>query len=379
MKNVMKYAFYGVFALISAALLSQVAAAGKNLDRMSVEELLPLAQKEGEVTVYSFTSRIFKVEDLFEQTYPGVDMIPVDMGSADQILRLKAEAAAGIANADVVYLASTPEVLTELLETGIVSTYIPPRLKDRIPDRYKKPLLGARLSTKVLMYNVEAYPDGSPVGNLWQLTTDEWSGRVVIVDPLQSGEYLDLMTEFVLRSDEMAKAYRAQFGKPIELNEGVKNAGEQFIIDLFDNRVVMVRSSDNVSAAVGGKGQDNPPVGFSTYSDIRDNERENWAMDLVNNAVPANGILYPAVLEITTNTTHPAAARLAIDFLMGDDSKHGGPSWAPWYVPGDYATRTDIENPTDAVPLNELNAWRLDPAATARIRQRVADLILMVE
>jgi len=33
-----------------------------------------------------------------------------------------------------------------------------------------------------------------------------------MVDPLQRGDSLDLMTEIVLRKDEMATAYAAEFG-----------------------------------------------------------------------------------------------------------------------------------------------------------------------
>src|SRR5690606_5245926 len=160
----------------------------------------------------------------------------------------------------------------------------------------KTPLLAQRLSTKVLMYNEEANPNGSPVTNLWQLTTPEWKGRVVMVDPLQRGDYLDLMTEIVLRSDEMAKAYEAQFGKPVALSSGIDSDGKQFIADLFANDVVLLASTDDVNKAVGAKGQDNPPIGFTSYSDRRDNEEEGWALQVANDVAPSNGIIFPAVL-----------------------------------------------------------------------------------
>lgn len=40
----------------------------------------------------------------------------------------------------------------------------------------------------------------------------ERAGKVIMVDPLQRGDSLDLMTEIVLRKDEMATAYAAEFG-----------------------------------------------------------------------------------------------------------------------------------------------------------------------
>lgn len=359
-------------------LLSSAALADGHLDAMGPEELLPLAQEEGTVTVYSFTSRIGKVETAFEAAYPGIDLQGFDISSTEQIARLKAEAQAGVTNADVIYISDTPVVLTALLETGIIAAYVPPRIADRVDEQYKSPLLAQRLSTKVLMYNEEANPDGSPVSNLWELTTDDWRGRVVMVDPLQRGDYLDLMTEIVLRSDEMAAAYEAHFGAPIVL-DGAANAGEQFIADIFANDVILVSSTDDVNVAVGALGQENPPVGFTSYSDRRDNEDEGWALQVANEVVPAPGIIFPAVLALAAEPGNPAAARLVIDFLMGDETETGGPGLAPFYVAGDYVTRTDIPPHPDAVPLDEFNAWRIAPAQTATIRAEIGDLVLTLQ
>jgi iron(III) transport system substrate-binding protein len=367
--------------LLVTGLLAGLAAPAwaQDLDKAPAAELLPLAQKEGSVTVYSFTSCIARVEKAFEEAYPGIDMIGFDMSSTEMITRLRTEAAAGIANADVIYVSDAPVVLTELFQSGELAAYVPPRVADTLADPFKSPLLAQRLSTKVLMYNEEAYPNGSPVKNLWELTTPDWTGRVVMVDPLQRGDYLDLMTEFVLRADEMAKAYEAQFGKPIALDQGVETAGHQFIVDLFKNDPVLLASTDDVNPAIGKKGQTNPPVGFTSYSDRRDNEYEGWALQVANDVVPANGIVFPALLALNAKAPHPAAARLAIDFLMGDDSETGGAGYAPFYVAGDWATRNDIAPHPDAVPLAEFKGWQIDPAATAKIRQSVADLVLQLQ
>jgi iron(III) transport system substrate-binding protein len=369
--------------LLSTALLALATPAyaqhNPALDAMTAEELLPLALEEGSVTVYSFTSRIARVEAAFEAAYPGIDMISHDMSSTEQITRLKAEAAAGIASADVVYISDAPVVFAELLGPGLVTPYVPPRIVPLLDTNEREPLLSQRLSTKVLMYNEEANPDGAPIGNLWELTTPDWTGRVIMVDPLQRGDYLDLMTEIVLRSDEMASAYEAQFGQAITLDDGIETAGEQFIVDLFENDLILVSSTDDVNSAVGAMGQANPPVGFTSYSDRRDNEDEGWALQVANDVVPSNGIIFPAVLAVSSTASHPAAARLVIDFLMGDDSETGGAGFAPFYVAGDYATRSDIVSHPDAVPLDQFNAWSIDPVATSNLRQDVGDLVLSLQ
>ena len=91
---------------------------------------------------------------------------------------------------------------------------------------------------------------------------------------------------------------------------------------------------------------------------------------------PASGISFPAMLALVKGAEHPNAARLLIHFMMGDDSETGGEAYKPFYVPGDYATRTDITPHPDAVPLADLNAWYIDPVKSSEIRATVADFIL---
>lgn len=365
-------------ALLAAACIPAMAVA-QDLDTMTAAELLPLAQKEGSVTVFSLSSRIAKVEAAFEAAYPGIDLIGIDLNSAKQIARLKAEAQAGVHAVDVLYLADSPVVLRDLLEPGLIHTYVPPRVADQLEERFKTPLLVHRLSTKVLMYNEAAKPDGSPVTNLWQLTLPEWKGKVLMVDPTQRGELLDLLTQIALSGDEMAAAYEAQFGNAIEVDEDLQGAGEQFIRDLFENDLILVSNSDDLNKAVGDKTATNPPVAFGTYSDRRDNEEEGWALQVANDVEPKNGILFPTALAIADQAPHPAAARLVIDFMFGDDSADGGAAFKPFNVPGDYATRSTIADDPDAVPLEELDAWTLDPDAIAANRARIADLIITLQ
>ena len=150
-------------------------------------------------------------------------------------------------------------------------------------------------------------------------------------------------------------------------------------MDLFANDLILVSSTDDVNAAVGGLGQEKPPIGFTSYSDRRDNEEEGWALQVANDVSPAPGIIFPAIVALAAEPNYPAAARLVIDFLMGDETETGGPGLAPFYVAGDYVTRTDIPPHPDAVPLADFAAWRIAPAETASIRAEIGDLILTLQ
>lgn len=365
-------------AVIAAACVPAMAAA-QDLDTMTPAELLPLAQAEGSVTVFSLSSRIARVEAAFEEAYPGIDLIGLDMSSAKQIARIIAEQDAGVYAVDVVYVTDSPVVLRDLLTPGRIHTYVPPRVADQLEEKFKVPLLVHRLSTKVLMYNEQAYPNGSPVTNLWQLTLPEWTGKVMMVDPTQRGELLDLLTEIALHPDEMAAAFKAQFGTDIVVDDDLNGAGEQFIRNLFLNDLVLVSNSDDLNKAVGTKDATDPPVAFGTYSDRRDNEEEGWALQVANDVEPANGILFPAVLAVADKAPNPAAARLLIDFMFGDDSADGGAAFKPFNVPGDYATRSTIADDPDSVPLEGLNAWTIRSEAIAENRARIADLIITLQ
>ena len=79
-------------------------------------------------------------------------------------------------------------------------------------------------------------------------------------------------------------------------------------------------------------------------------------------------------VEVESNGT-----RIKVVRGSGQPVFYGGPGYAPFYVPGDYATRTDITPHPDAVPLDDFTAWRIDPNATASIRADVADLILVLQ
>lgn len=347
----------------------------QELDGLSPEELVARAEEEGTVTVYSFTSRIAEVETAFEAQYPEIDLVGLDISSTEQITRLQAEAEAGVTEADVAYISDAPVVIGELLADDLLTRFVPAGFDD-LPDEYTEPLLANRLSTKVLMYNEEANPDGPPLSNLWELTEPEWNGRVVMVDPLVRGDYLDLMTEIVLQSEAMAQAYEAHTGEALD---DPASAGEQWITALFANGVVLVDDTDTVNAAVGETGQTEPPVGFTSYSDRRDNDDEGWALQVADGVEPSPGIAFPALLGITADAPNPAAARLVISFLMGDDSDTGGPGYEPFSVPGDYATREGIAPHPDALPLDELEAWIIDSQATFEARDTVSDLVLTLQ
>jgi iron(III) transport system substrate-binding protein len=363
-----------ISTVLAVSLIGGVQA--QDLDGLSAEELLPLALEEGSVTVLTLTSRMTSVEAAFEAAYPGIDVQVVDMNSNVQISRVTAEQQAHAYATDVIYLASAASVQTDLLDPGYALRYVPPRIESVLSSEYTEPLLIHRLTARVVMYNEEAYPDGAPITNLWQLTTPEWHGKVVSIDPTLSDVPLDMFVTIAAHPDEMAAAYEEQFGKPIEVDGDLQGAGEQFIRDLYRNDMILLSDDETLYSSVGAKGLTNPPVGFINYSARRNNDRLNLALQIANDVEPISGYVFPSMLAVTNNAPHPAAARLFIDFMMGDESASGGPGFEPWNVPGDYSALPTVVVDPDAVPFDALNVWLLDPAVVAANRNRIRDLMI---
>ncbi|TQV74266.1 ABC transporter substrate-binding protein [Exilibacterium tricleocarpae] len=341
--------------------------------------LYSAAMAEGKVVIYSVTSRIHLIEELFERRYPGIDVSAFVLSSREQITRLRAEQRAGIRNADVLYLNDAAAALALAREGRALENFVPPRMRARIPGPLRQPLLSHRLSTKVLLYNAGTYPGAAPVANLWELTQPQWRRKVLMVDPASRSDYLDLLATFIRRSAALESAYRDHFGRAPELAAGVASVGEKFIRELFANELVLVANTERLNAAIGRRGQRRPPVGFGTYSDLRNNRTRGWALQIANEVNPAPGIVYPVVLVLARDAPHPAAARLLVDFMMGDDGADGGAALAPFFEPGEYITRVDIAAHPQSLSRTQLRAWEVDPQAVLPLRQRVFDLVLELQ
>ena len=217
------------------------------------------------------------------------------------------------------------------------------------------------------MYNEEAHPDGAPVDNLWELTTRRLDG------PRDHGR--SAAARRLSRPDGRNRSAVRRDGRGLRgairrarssSTPDVDNAGQQFITDLFENDVVLVSSTDDVNAAIGAIGQANPPIGFTTYSDRRDNEDEGWALQVANDVEPSNGIIFPALLALSANTQQPG--RCAARHRLPDGRRQRNRRRGLCALLCRRATMppaaTSSRHP-DAVPLEEFIAWRIDPAATA--------------
>lgn len=337
-------------------------------DWAAIEEA---AKKEGKVVLYSVSSRYSDLAEAFMEKY-GIEVIGYDLASETQMEKYTREWKSGVYEADVLFNNESARIKNETMPQNQAWPFVPDSVVSQLAENEMDPVLVQRWSSRVLIYNAAVY-DTCPVTNLWDLTTEEWKGRVLSQDPLQSGVFSGVMQTILQHPDEMAAAYEAKFGEPLtEYSEAVMeavesdpggpysqpNAAIEWLYRFLQNDVIFEESTSKVGEAVGDVKQANPPVGFTTFSKIRDTEPGVYEWEPCYDAEPIFGVAYPTVLLIADRAAHPNAAKLLIKYMMEE-------GYAPWNVPGDYASRTDFVNEQviefEIPPYDELKMWEINP------------------
>ncbi len=340
------------------------------------EEIEKLAKEEGEVVVYSASSRIAKVADAFMAIYPEITVTYFDLGSVQTVEKTVLEQDAGLYNVDIVTTGGSGQVVHELLGNNRIVNFVPDTVADEIPQHLQEPVLVRIMEGITFLYSHDAY-DAPPVSNIWELTTPEWKGRVVIKTPLESLSNLMGISTIVQHADEMAAAYERFAGEPITLSEGVDDAGYEFIYRLLNNDLVILKSGSKVAESAGQKDQTEPPLGITSFTYIRYNDSKDFANSVVGDMDPVQILIYPTYTAIARQAPHPNAAKLLTAFLLGDpaidlDTKLEKPynegesakllqGMAPYYEPGSKSPRDDVPLPEGGELWNDLESWTVDP------------------
>ena len=289
----------------------------------STEELVPKAQKEGKLVVYSITSRVSKAAEGFEKKY-GIKVEASDLKDFELIDKVSTEAKAKADGADMVICQDSGRVWGELLMSGYLQNYVPLSMKDAIPEKNQNPMVFAYMN-KVFVYNNETFASEAPVTNIWQLTEPEWKGKFFFKSPMQEGINADFLTMLTApqNAEKLEKAYEQRYNKKLELT--TKNAGYEWIKLAFQNGVMMGSSDTSMMESIGIKGQGTQGIGLLNYSKIRYAKSKNLAVGTLDTMAPVAGFYYPEYMLLAANAKHPAAAKLFIEYLLTEEG------FAPWH------------------------------------------------
>ncbi|MDO4614424.1 MAG: extracellular solute-binding protein [Lachnospiraceae bacterium] len=343
------------------------------------EELYELAKEEGSVTIYSISSRTPKVIEAFNEKYPGVVAESYDIKTNELLEKVSREHEAGQHVADVVHVKDEDGTIwNEYIPNKVFYNYKPADILSHIDDAYTATQTPLYIEMTQFFYNTEAYPDGSPITNIWQLTDPEWNGRIVMQNPLDNTSWNAWVTGFTIGDvpAQLEAAYKELYGEDLVLSAGCENAGYELWKRIYDNKPIFAASSDECAEAIGAKGQENPPVGFSASSKIRKNKDNDWVLG-ASNLYPTVGIPAVNTLYVVEGCEHPNAAKLLIRFMMGGvDGDLSG--YEPFNTLGGWPVRDDIDPAEGSTPLSEYNVATADAEELYMNVQNVRDFLTML-
>jgi len=328
------------------------------------------ARKEGKVTIYSVSSRIFKLQKKFKKKY-GVEIEAHDITSTVQLEKFRREHKAGVFNVDVLYNAETPLLLNEYLPRKMVWNFVPESVAPFLEANEKEPFLVQRWTNRIVVYNEVKYPKGAPIDNLWDLTRKEWKSRLLMSNPIENGTQANVMQTILQHPKEMAAAYKAEFGKKVKYSKGLKkalkknrnlgkaDAAKEWLYRLLKNKPIFLASTTKIYKNVSDVKQKNPPLGISTFSKMRKYKKGVYQGLPAYNVKPVFGVSYPTALTIADRAPHPNAAKLLVRYMVEEGFK-------PWNVMGDYAARSDVEKQQvkkfKIPPYKKVKLWQIDQA-----------------
>ncbi len=324
----------------------------------SMEVLYEAAKQEGKLVIYTISSRTQKVANAFMEQYPGIEVEVYDISSGTLKEKFTTEYESGIYTVDILHSKEqVGEYTFELLGEGYLHNYLPDSIFGQVPASYKT-LTPLMVELNLWFYNTEVY-DSSPITSWWDLTKEEWQGKVVFQDAASNDAYCAPLTAMVQHADEMAADYEKVFGEPIVLEDDEPNAGYAFIKRFLANKPIMAKGSDEVIELVGAKGQTNPPVGYSSSVKLRKAE-EGFAIAYSPTTMQvSNGIPALNFVAISNNAKHPNAAKMFIKFWMGgEDGK--GVGYSPLVSLGSWSVRPENEKAEGNLELADIPLWEID-------------------
>ncbi|MDX9801237.1 MAG: ABC transporter substrate-binding protein [Spirochaetia bacterium] len=285
---------------------------GMVIEDVNLDALVKAAQAEGELVVYMTSSRVKEAAANFEKMY-GIKVKGTKMKTGEQAERVIREVDAGNVQVDVVAPEDGPLLVTTLYPKGYLINWVP---KDMVSvlsadDLYP---LAHRWQPRIFAYNTETYPKGTPVKNVWELTEPKWKGKVILPDLAINPATRAFFAQLVLNPEILEKSYQDFYGKKLKMKE--ENAAWEFITRLFANDVLALGSDNDISVAIGAKGQKDPPVGMITFTKLNDNESKNLSLATCQGLQPFMGYALATYTSLVKNAPHPNAAKLFIRFLL---------------------------------------------------------------
>jgi iron(III) transport system substrate-binding protein len=332
---------------------------------------------EGEVVVYSNSSKFEKLFDAWNALYPDITL---GGGDTDGIpVKMQAEQEAGNVVGDIWFASSGHIMYGQFIPNQWLWAYVPSGVTEVADISPERPVAVMRHSVDVWGYNQEINPDGCPLTNWWQLTEPELAGKVFIENPLADPSTTAKITLIVEHADEMAAAYQAYYGRDWTTDEAAgpdsygvvpENAGYLFLRKLARNGPIMEPGGDEVDTAFASLGMDpaeEPGYGLTGWDSYEATLDGEIAMAPCMGLEPVLGIFKSAYVAIANNAPHPNAAKLFIKFILTQEG------FKPWNKIGTFPAVDGLTAWDGAPALSDIKVWPSDDVFAWANNSKVRD------
>lgn len=358
---------------------------------MTDEELYALAKdevaKNGPINVYATSSKMLKEKEPFEEMYAGLNVEIMDLDNDEVLEKCVLEANAQNVQGDVLEVKDVNgDVFFNYYEEGYMSAFYPKDICAHIDEsmlRYGYPLYA---SQAFWYYNTEAFPDGQPVTNWWQIIERKEDGtqkyRLFTKEIGTEIAYLSLFASFIVNADQMEQAYKDLYGTDLEytydgsgfeFDVPENNAGVEYMWRFSQMQMTFISDGDELVEAVHNSTADDPALCLASAGKIENREESGFNIDWLTGLAPYTGLLNQENLYVVTNCKHPAGARLFIRFITGGaDGESGG--LKPFTKQGNWPVRDDVKDKKNPATLDECGAVAPDLASINKVYLDTQDL-----
>ncbi len=314
------------------------------------EELYEKAKKEGILTIYSVSTRIFDVVKSFEKQYPGLSVKVYDL-RADELVQKVRQIGEGAFDCDIVFCTNVDGSLTrELIPNKQVFKYTPYDIADKMLPECNNEYLSVMGEIIVIGYN-SALHDECPVKNWWELTEKQWYGKVYAPNPAKSVTTLGTISMMFQNEDMMEQSYYDRYGVAFEPQNG-EGAAETYVRRLLENGLNIVNSSDETAEAIGAPGTIEDNLGIIVSSKVRQRDIGYTFMNCYD-ATPVAGFANPGNIMLAGGAKNINSAKLFIRWILGERDGQGE-GYKPFLQNGAWSTRIDVQS-ASPYSLDEMN------------------------
>ena len=323
-----------------------------------LDKLIAAARTEPGITVYDQTGKVVDTAKAFAAKY-GLEAtgVKVELGAIDKVLR---ENESGNVIGDVVINEDLPTYAVELLDQDVLVNWVPGDLKGSIKPEDQYPLT-VHYGPMGWAYNNQTYST-CPVSNIWQLTDEEFDGRVAIADPLSNPKYPYWFNSMALNDDAaLRSSYKELYGTDLTTDQ--PDAAHEWVKRFAENNPKLTQTDEEVSEAVGAPGQKEPSFGPMSMAKFRNVAQKGYHLALCDGMKPWALQSFPSAIAYAAKTKSPNAAKLYIHYMLTEEG------FALQLADGKPSTNSQVPAPGDPSDVRDL----LDQMAPFRSADLVSD------